>query len=295
MLTHLQLVAYSERNQAQPLSQIPLTATLQQTLQAEWTRQLRDFCNNVREVQFDAGYKPESDERFIITGFPLPDELNITRETVNTLENFQASEETLKQLTALIAFAKNGNQEVVMIQRFTRSHIIKPGMSLFMQGGTYESNTATGLTLGHKPDAVYYPTAQKLVFASFRNANGVLPLADFYEEASEEDIREVLSHGKLAAEDIDGLAVDASQWFRTRFAMLKDSGILDQYTPAQIRNNATGYVEIGIQGTGAAAKIVFPSDKTAAKRLLQFLNEELYKGPLTDTLYETNSKRAAGD
>lgn len=293
MLTHLQLVAYSERNHAQPLAQIPLTDGLQQTLQTEWTRQLRDFCHNVREVQFDAGYKPESDERFIITGFPLPVALNINRESVNTLENFQANEETLKQLTALIAFAKSGNQEVIMIQRFTRSHIVEPGKFLFMPNGTFETNTAPGLTLSNKPDAVYYPTSQKLVFANFRNANAILPLADFYEEASEEEIREVLSHDKLAAEDIDGLAVDASQWFRTRFSMLKDSGILDQYSPAQIRTNATGYVDIAINGTGDSAKIVFPADKTAAKRLLQFLNEELYKGPITDTLYETNSKRAA--
>jgi hypothetical protein len=292
MLTHLQLVAYSERNQA-PLTQIPLTNTLQQALQTEWTRQLREFCNGVREVQFDAGYKPESDERFVITGFTLPEALEITRESVNTLENFQPTEEALKHLTALLAFAKSGNQEVVMIQRFTRSHIIKPGTFLFMPGDTFVSNSTPGLTLGHKPDAVYYPTAQKLVFANFRNANGILPLADHYEEASEQDIREVLSHEKLAAEDIDGLAVDASQWFRTRFSMLKDSGLLDQYTPAQIRTNATGYLEIGISGTGTNAKIVFPADKTAAKRLLQFLNEELYKGPITDTLYETNSKRAA--
>ncbi len=293
MLTHLQFVAYSERNQAQPLAQIPLTDTLQQSLQAEWAHQLRSFCHNVREVPFDAGYKPESDERFIITGFPLPDALNITREGVNALDNFQATEETLKQLTALIAYAKSGNQEVVMIQRFTRSHIIKPGTFLFMPGDTFESNTTPGLTLGHKPDAVYYPTARKLVFANFRNANGILPLADHYEEASEQDIREVLSHEKLAAEDIDSFAVDAPQWFHARFSMLKDSGILDQYTPAQIRTNAAGYVDIGISGTGAAAKIIFPADKNAARRLLQFLNEELYKGPITETLYETNSKRAA--
>ena len=293
MLTHLQLVAYSESNQAHPLTQIPLTDTLQQALQAEWTRQLREFCHNVREVQFDAGYKPESDERFIISGFTLPEALNITRESVNTLENFQATEETLRQLTALIAFARSGNQEVVMIQRFTSTHVIKPGRFLYMGPEHFESNNRPGLTLGNKPDAVFFPTTQKLVFANFRNANGILSLADFYEEASEQDIREVLSHDKLAAEDIDGLAVDASQWFRSRFSMLKDSGILDQYTPTQIRANATGYLDIGITGTGTDEKIVFPADKTAAKRLLQFLNEELYKGPITDTLYETNSKRAA--
>lgn len=293
MLTHLQLVAYSERNETRPLSQIPLTANLQQTLQTEWDRQLHQFCNDIREVPFNAGYKPEDDERFIINEFPLPEALNITRESVNTLDNFRATEESLKQLTALIAFAKNGNREVIMFQRFTRSHIIKPGTFLFMDRDHFEANSTPGLTLSPKPDAIYYPTAQKLVFANFRNANAILPLANHYAEASEQDIRDVLSHPKIAPEDIDGLAVSASQWFRTRFSMLRDSGILDQFTPTQIRSHAAGFLDISISGAGANAKIVFPSDKTEAKRLLQFLNEELYKGPITETLYETNSKRMA--
>ena len=40
-------------------------------------------------------------------------------------------------------------------------------------------------------------------------------------------------------------------------------------------------------------KIVFPSDKSAVKKILQFLNEELFRGAITETLYETNSKRQA--
>ncbi len=40
-------------------------------------------------------------------------------------------------------------------------------------------------------------------------------------------------------------------------------------------------------------KIVFLSDNPAAKELLQFLNEELFRGTITKTLYETNSKRQA--
>ncbi|MBL9192874.1 MAG: DUF4868 domain-containing protein [Opitutaceae bacterium] len=293
MLTHLQLVAYSERNQAPPLSQIPLTDALQQTLQTEWTGQLREFCSAVREVQFDAGYKPESDERFAIAGFILPEALRIARESVNTLDNFQATAESLRQLTALVVFAKRGSEEVVMIQRFTRSHIIKSGTFLFMDRDNFKLNSSPGLTLGDKLDAVYFPISQKLVFANFRNVNGILQLADFYKEASENDIRKVLSHKKLDAEDIDGLAINASQWLRTRFSMLKDSGVLDKYSPNELRQHATGFVDIAINGKGAAARIVFPADKAAAKRLLQFLNEELYKGPITDTLYETNSKRTA--
>jgi hypothetical protein len=38
-------------------------------------------------------------------------------------------------------------------------------------------------------------------------------------------------------------------------------------------------------------RVVFPADKVAAKRLLLFLNEELFRGAISETLYETNSNR----
>lgn len=72
--------------------------------------------------------------------------------------------------------------------------------------------------------------------------------------------------------------------------MLRDSGILDHYTAQQIVEDSDGYdVDIELDGD----RIVFPAEKAAAKRLLQFLNEELFRGAITETLYETNSKREA--
>jgi hypothetical protein len=36
-------------------------------------------------------------------------------------------------------------------------------------------------------------------------------------------------------------------------------------------------------------RVVFPADKVAAERLLLFLNEQLLRGAISETLYETNS------
>lgn len=72
--------------------------------------------------------------------------------------------------------------------------------------------------------------------------------------------------------------------------MLRDSGVLDAYSAAQIQRRSMGYdVDIHIAGD----RLVFPAEKPAAKKLLQFLNEELFRGAITETLYETNSKREA--
>ena len=95
----------------------------------------------------------------------------------------------------------------------------------------------------------------------------------------------------LAAEDPDQSVASANEWFRKRIALLKDSGLLNQFSATDIQSRSTGYdVSVDIVDN----KIVFPSNKAAAKRLLQFLNEELYRGAITETLYGTNSKREAG-
>jgi hypothetical protein len=120
--------------------------------------------------------------------------------------------------------------------------------------------------------------------------NTFLPLGDFYEEASEQQIRQVLAHDKLAPVNVEAIATESNQWFRKRFAMLRDSGVLDQYSAKQIQVRSKGYdVEIHVH----KGKIVFPEDRPSAKKLLQFLNEELFRGAITETLYETNSKREA--
>lgn len=293
MISNLQLVAFSPNTQGEMLSIIPLTDDLQKSMHLEWNQQLKEYCNGVTEIEFNAAYKPEENERFSITGFNLPDYLETNREGLNTLTNFQANEESLQSLHGLIAYATKDGQEVVLFQRFTRSHVINPGRFFFIEQGTFRSALSSCLTLGKKLDAVYFPTHQKLLFANFRNANSILGLAEYYQEASEEDIRDILSNNRLATENVDRFAVNAPQWFRVRFAMLRDSAVLENHTPSEIRTFAHGYLDIRLEGSGSSEQIVFPSDRAEAKRLLQFLNEELYKGPITEKLYETNSKKEA--
>ena len=71
---------------------------------------------------------------------------------------------------------------------------------------------------------------------------------------------------------------------------VRDSGILDQYTGLEIAERSLGHdLLIKI----VEDRILFPADRNQAKRLLQFLNEEIFRGAITSTLYETNSKREA--
>jgi hypothetical protein len=291
MLENFQLAAIVKQDGEMRVLRIPLHQALQDELANSWEAQHEAFVNDIDEIDFNAGYQPEAHERFRLQDFEFPGWLS--EEDSQSVANLDAitNDDTLLDVTkGVVAFARVDGAEIILFQNFSRSHVIRPGRFLFLQNNTYESTERPGLTLDNKLSAVYRPDDQTLLFHNFRTVNTFLPLADFYEEASEQQIREVLGHDRLQPEDEDALAVNANQWFRKRFAMLRDSGVLDNYTADQIRNHSEGYeVDVLIED----GKIVFPAEKREAKRLLQFLNEEIFRGAITETLYETNSKREA--
>lgn len=292
MFEDFQLAAIVRQGGATRLKRIPLHQELQDALNESWQLQYEEFVNDIHEIHFNAGYQPEDHERFCLQDYALPAWLaDEDRQSVPELDAITNDDTLLTATKGLAAFVLNNEgDELLLFQNFNRSHVIQPGRFLFLQNNTYESTQRAGLTLDNRLSAVYRSDDQKLLFHSFRTVNTFLPLADFYEEASEQQIREVLNHGLLAPENTDALATDANQWTRKRFAMLRDSGVLDTYSAREIETRSRGY-EVDIQV--ANDQIVFPAEKAPAKKLLQFLNEELFRGAITETIYETNSKREA--
>ena len=293
MLENFHLAAITEQDNRMRLLQIPLHQALQEHLAGSWQTQYDKFVEEVQEIDFNPGYRPEGHECFCIENYTPPDWLE--REdsrTVLELDAISRNETLIDSIKGIVALTRDDqNEEVMLFQNFSHSHVIRPGRLLLLRhNNTYETTQNPGLTLDVKLSAVYLPSESKLLFRSFRTVNTFLPLSDFYKEASEQEIREILNHRLLAPEDPDTIATGATQWFRKRFAMLRDSGVLDEYSAIEIEDRSDGYdVEIDI----SQDRIVFPADKPAAKKVLQFLNEEIFRGPITETLYETNSKRQA--
>jgi len=294
MFKDLQLTAIAKTQDGYQLFRIPLEQSIQTEFRETWCQQYEDFINNVEKIPFDPGFQPEGEQRFVLVDYELPDWFGgVQRNSVDTLDVISIHEQQIDNVKGLVAFVQqDDDSEILLFQNFSRAHVIRPGRFLILDHDLYKSVENPGLTLQGKLSATYEPLQSKLLFQHFRTTNTFLPLTDQYEEASEESIREILEHERLLPENVDALALNASQWFRKRFALLRDSEILDDYTATDISHHADTYdVNIEVEDD----KIIFPADKHAAKRVLQFLNEELYKGAITNRLYETNSKREAQD
>ncbi|WP_417511351.1 Kiwa anti-phage protein KwaB-like domain-containing protein [Methylophaga sp.] len=291
MLDNFQLAAIVKLHGNFCLKRLPLTQQLQISLSESWCEQYESFLQ-AEEIDFNPGYKPDPEENFKLETFSLPAWMeNQTSQTIGNIEAIAQAPQELKRVSGIAAFARNANgEEVILFQNFNRSHVINPGKFLFLTNDNYESLETPALALDDKVSCAFNRADSKLLFHSFRNVNTFLPLAEFYSEASQQQITDILNHDLFDAEDIGVHADDSNQWFRKRFAMLADSGVLDNYTALQIQQQSQTYpVNIQIQDN----KIIFPADKAEAKQLLLFLNEELFRGAITQTLYETNSKREA--
>lgn len=292
MPSDFQLAAIVKRAGMPQLLQIPLQQTLQDSLAELWWEQYERFVEGVDEIGFQAGYQLENHERFCIAEYSLPRWLSReTGETVPELETLGRNGAKMPPISGVVAFARQANgEECLLFQNFTRSKVIEPGRFLFLTEDTYASTESPGLTLDHKMSATFERSEGKLLFSSFRTVNTFLPLADYYREASEQEIEELLAHPRFILEDPATPSREWNQWFRKRFSMLRDSGILEEYSATEIEQRARGY-DVGL--VVRDDQVVFPEDAKEAKKLLQFLNEELFRGAITETLYETNSKRAA--
>ena len=292
MLENFQLATIIKEGIETKMLRIPLHQTLQDNLAEDWQTQHDSFVADIDEISFNIGYQPEEHERFYLSDFKLPGWLlEENSQTVSDLDAISQNDALIDSIKGTVAFVRNGqDEELILFQNFTRSQVIRPGRFLLLENHTYKGIEHPGLTLDGKLSAVYLPAKRKLLFRNFRAVNTFLPLSDFYKEVSEKEIREILNHERLAPKDADALATGANQWFRKRFAMLKDSGVLDRYSARKIKERSNGYeIKIDI----SKGKIVFPADKPTAKKLLQFLNEEIFRGAITATRYETNSKRKA--
>ena len=104
------------------------------------------------------------------------------------------------------------------------------------------------------------------------------------------EIREILSHELFEPEDLESLATNPSYNFRTQFAQLKLSSVIDDFTASEIADAGKG-VGFLVQLSEDGKQIVFPSKKSDAYDLLRFLNDGYVRGVITKIPYIANSKR----
>ena len=175
-------------------------------------------------------------------------------------------------------------------QGFRTPRLLVGGFSIIQQKNTFMKLNDEGFILDSKLVAAYVEGA--LVFRSYAAVNMFLDLTEYFNEATDSDISEVLSHSVLSIDSKEDVLSMADSVMRKKFAAVQATGILNKITARKTSNAAKKFgLEFATTRKDNKDTIVFPSDKKMAKRLLTFLLEGYYVGELTGEKFEASSHR----
>lgn len=278
------------------LQRVVLSNHLQQELSKQFLEQAADFmATGVEKRPFCATYTPAKNEVVSIATFPIPAELlraaNTPQEFGVIQMPFTDHAPLVKAVLAVDDGSVSGTKRF-FFQHFDRTHILKPQRTFLFQSGMFNQLTDPGVTLADHLTAVI--VGNELLFRSFQRTNQFLDLSPFFKEATDAEIKSLLDHETFFQNDSDAIIAMCKPAMRKRFSSILHSKVLDHdlATPDRIRNRAKRFgITLQVRVISGSKKLVFPEDRAAAGKLLQYLAEELYFSDLTEQPREANSHR----
>lgn len=251
-----------------------------------FTKAYNDFFNEAEDyLIFDGRYTPGKGEVQFIDNFTLPDEyLSAIQEPAIT-NKFVSNEEF--KINSLFTGKYEENESIILFQNFQKSQVItNRGMSIFMDKNTFKKIDRFAINIKDKLDCVF--KNNKLYFKSYWIARQVLDLTKYYDEATEEDLHRFINKDIFYTSNEDAFYYNSDSWVRRKVALIDDSKVLESYKPSQIVEIAK---EHNLELATNDQRLVIPERKKDLKEFLKFLDEDIYKGPLSKETFETNSKR----
>ena len=254
-----------------------------------WFEQYQRFLKREKKP-FTVGYKPTQRECFVIEDFPLPawiDGLDAT--SVNDMADI-TSDTTFDKVKGVIGVVITEDDEYLLLfQTFYPSQAIEGNNALFKWDTNYKVLPHdTCLRFTNELSAIYSCTDGTFLFNSVYNVNRFLSMHDYYEEASNDDIDNILSDPKIKCDNI-GLVIDkVNDSIRNAFSELKYSTILEDAKIDDIVK-AGEYWDIEVKASDG--KLIFPTEQRNIINTLKLLNEKIFVTPILEKRKETNSSR----
>lgn len=282
----MNLFAITEINNEEIIYRIPLSQAVQNEVNNQFTQLAVGFFADRETIDFDGNYKPSDDELFEIADYPLNQEIidsatNSLNYDVLDIEDLQGR---IKSIYA--TYVQNGNVQIYFQVFDTRKIIANRGISLFNNNGTYSRFENRGIVILNKLTLIY--REENLYFDSYFNARRVVPLSEYYVEATNADVEEFAGGAILNFEDQIGFTEDLNSNLRKKIKSIQQRGVLENLTLPDIQNQAN---QFGIDFQYANGQVTVPRDKQYVKRLIKFLDEDYFITPLTNRRCVTNSKR----
>ncbi|MDB5797226.1 MAG: hypothetical protein JWP36_1128 [Paucimonas sp.] len=269
----------------------PLTEELNVEVSAAFSAQYQAFISGIVDlVPFDGRYRPEEGELLVIENFEDLDGLAGAVANPISVDQFNPAVHPLEMVKALFSGSDDGSSKI-LIQLFERRRLFATkALAMYFSGNTFARLHDSGLTLDTKLLAVL--EGKRLQFQSFHFLGRVFEVGEYFNEATEEEVKSFASHASFQIADASLFSAAASSLVRKKIALILQSGILDKFTATQLAAAAQTF-KVNLKTTEDGNKIVLPQGGAELRSLLRFLDEDYYESPLTQTHFISNSKRVA--
>ena len=237
------------------------------------------------ERTYDSRWSPGVEE---LATLPINAEATAISTKINSgilaLEEIDGGSFEQMRIRALAVQQETGGNNRLLIQAFAASQRLSRKMAFISSANTFDRIDTAAFTLSTNIDVVI--EAGLIKFKSYHIAKRVLDLSVHYKEATDADIRAFAQHPLIQVE-ADALIGIASQPLRKLISSVQSSGVLDNEDADTLSAKANGLVPLNVE----EGKVVVPLNKAELRDLMAFLDHKIYRSPVDDDPYETNSHR----
>lgn len=236
--------------------------------------------NDSEEIQFDGNHYPDNDEVLFVL-MELPENL---KEVATNSIGIQALDLKNESIKSLFWF----ENDVYYFQNFDKRKLLTNKNVILYDNQTYSKLQQDAFIIDNVVNAIF--KNGKFYFTSYANANRIFSLINYFQEATNEEIKSFSTNPKILVDE-KWFTENSSSIIRKHVALLQKSKILDTADTKKIKSSAKKFkllIELDEMG-----KIIFPQERKRCKDILYFLNEQYYIGLISGNKYKTSSKREA--
>ena len=239
----------------------------------------------IEEDIFDGNIVSRNGENITYVNYNLPEDFLRVPDNQADMSEYNINEDVPKS----IFYYVDGK---FYFQIFNKKNMLQRKMvlQLFEYGNVFTKMNNTAFIVEDKVHAIY--ENGKLYFQSYTIENQIFSLIDFVTEATNTEIE---SFGEIKGIDVSAENIKHIANIKTRrlIKLLSSTNNITTFMRKASRTKTSLLKKYGINAQiNGDNELVLPTDNVVElNRTLEFLNEDIFRGVITDSLYRSNSKK----
>lgn len=238
----------------------------------------------LEEDEFDGNIVSRNGENIVYVNYILPDDFQRIPDNQADMSDYDINRDIPKS----IFYYDDGK---FYFQAFNKKNMLQRKMVLQICGdNAYSKMNNSAFIVDDKVHAIY--ENGKLYFQSYTLANQIFSLIDFVTEATNGEID---SFGNITGISVNANVVKDIANVKTRrlVKLLSSTNNIATFIGKNAKTRTGLLKQYGIKAQiNANNELELPTDNVAdLNRALEFLNEDIFKGVITNSLYRSNSKK----